>query len=500
MQSVDWKIWLTQRTGTFLRSNSQRAKDFTKKAWSYVENNKKQASIISAVLFLTASIGGLSTYYYQSNVHTVYHVNVNGKEMGVVDNPDVVNKWAEAKLKEEQAKHNGLSLKMSDYITYTEEKGFKPNFDNNAAIAALSQESNIKVEAVKIIVNGQAVGYAPDQATADKVLADIKQSFGGVVPTESKKKSAVAASINDAVKDAKKQVKFKETVDTKTDSAPAAQVLDADKLEELLRKGTFKQVVHVVQPGDCIGCIAAKYGIRSKDIYANNPGITENTVLKLGQEINVTAQRPLVTVQVTEEKAQDETIQYTEQTKANSSMPKGETKVVQEGKEGTKRVTYKVTKENGQVVSREVVNQQIVSNPVAKVVERGTKVIPSRGTGRFIWPARGYVSSGFGMRWGRLHKGIDIAGSGTIRAADNGRVIQAGWNGDYGNSVTIDHGNGLVTLYGHMRSIDVQVGEVVPQGKALGIMGSTGDSTGVHVHFEIHKNGALQNPATYLRK
>lgn len=499
MQSVDWKGWLTDRTSMFIRRSSQQARTLKQKAWSYVENNKKQASIISAVLILTASIGGLSTYYYQSNVHTVYHVIVNGKEMGVVDSPDVINKWAESKLKEEQAKHDGLMLKMSDYITYKEETRYKPNFDNKAALAALSQEANIKVEAVKIVVNGQAVGYAPDQKTADKVLADIKMSFGGVAPA-SKKQSAVAASISDAAKDAKKQVKFKETVETKADSAPAAQVLDADKLEELLRKGTFKRVVHIVQPGDCIGCIAAKYGIRSQDIYDNNPGITENTVLQLGQEINVTALRPLVTVQVTEEKVQEETIPYTEQTRTNSKMPKGETQVVQQGREGSKNVTYKITRENGQIVSREVLNQQIISNPVPKIVERGTKVIPSRGTGRFIWPARGYVSSGFGMRWGRMHKGIDIAGSGSIRAVDNGRVIQAGWNGDYGYSVTVDHGNGLVTLYGHLRSISVDVGDVVPQGKSLGIMGSTGDSTGVHVHFEVHKNGSIQNPSRYLRR
>lgn len=501
MQPDNWKTWFTQRMEPLLRRSSQQAKHLAKNAWSYVESHKKQARMVSAVFLLAASIGGIATYYYQSNVHTVYHVIVNGKEMGVVDNPEVVNKWAEAKLKEEEAKHSGLTLKMSDYITFTEETSYKPSFDNNAAIAALSAEANVKVEAVKIIVNGQTVGYAPDQATADAVLAKIKQRFSGVNFTGNKKQSAVAASMENVAKgQAVKEVKFKEEVKTEADSVPAAQVLTADKLDELLRKGTFKQVVHIVQPGDCIGCIAQKYGITSKDIYANNPGITENTVLQLGQPINVTALRPLVTVQVVEETVQNEEIPYTEQTRTNSSMPKGEVRVLQEGKEGKKTVRYKVIKENGQVVDRTVIGQQIIANPVPKILERGTKVIPSRGTGRFIWPARGYISSGFGMRWGRLHKGIDIAGSGTIRAVDNGRVIQAGWNGDYGNSVTIDHGNGLVTLYGHLRSISVDVGDVVAQGKAIGIMGSTGDSTGVHVHFEVHKNGVLQNPIRFLRR
>ncbi|MGC5326466.1 peptidoglycan DD-metalloendopeptidase family protein [Brevibacillus sp. SYSU BS000544] len=497
MQPADWKAWLTQRVKPLIRRGSQQTRQFAQNVWSYVGTHKKQASAITAAILLTASIGGLSTYYYQSNVHTVYHVIVNGKEIGVVDSQDVINKWAEAKLKEEQAKHNGLTLTLSDYITYTEETRFKPDFDNTHAIAELSKIADIKVQAVKIVVNGQIVGYAPDQATADAVLNSLKQRFGGVEP---KQKSAVAASVDVIAKgEPTKQVKFKEDVKTVSDAVPAAQVLTKDKLEELLQKGTLKQVVHTVQQGDCIGCIAEKYGIRSKDIYANNPGVTENTVLQLGQTINVTALKPLVTVQVEEEVVQSETIPYTEQSRTNSSMPKGDSKVLQQGKEGTKKVRYKIVKENGQMVDRVVLNQQILSQPVAKIVERGTKVIPSRGTGRFMWPARGYISSGFGKRWGRMHQGIDIAGSGSIRAADNGRVVQAGWNGNYGKSVIIDHGNGVQTLYGHMRSVSVDVGDVVAKGKTIGIMGSTGDSTGVHLHFEVRKGGHSQNPIRFLR-
>jgi len=173
---------------------------------------------------------------------------------------------------------------------------------------------------------------------------------------------------------------------------------------------------------------------------------------------------------------------------------------VQTGKEGKKLVQYEVIKENGQVVERKVLKQEVLAQPVVQIVERGTKVIPSRGTGRFSWPANGYVSSGFGTRWGRMHKGIDIAGSGSIKAADNGRVVSAGWNGDYGNCVIIDHGNGMQTLYGHMRSIKVNVGDVVAQGKVIGTMGSTGDSTGVHLHFEVLRNGSPQNPIRYLSR
>ena len=136
---------------------------------------------------------------------------------------------------------------------------------------------------------------------------------------------------------------------------------------------------------------------------------------------------------------------------------------------------------------------------VKKIVEKGTKVNPSRGTGQLIWPAGGYVSSEYGYRWGKLHKGIDLAGSGMVRAADHGVVSYAGDAGDgYGNKIIIDHNNGLRTLYAHLASIDVSVGQIVGQGQHIGVKGSTGYSTGIHLHFEVHVNGAAVNPRSYL--
>src|SRR5690606_4875621 len=133
---------------------------------------------------------------------------------------------------------------------------------------------------------------------------------------------------------------------------------------------------------------------------------------------------------------------------------------------------------------------------------KGTKVIPSRGTGKLAWPTNGgYISSKMGQRWGRLHKGIDIArpSNHTIKAADHGVVVSAGWDsGGYGNKIIIDHQNGTRTLYGHLKSINVKPGQKVEKGSAIGVMGNTGQSKGVHLHFEVYKNGKLQNPLSYL--
>jgi murein DD-endopeptidase MepM/ murein hydrolase activator NlpD len=116
-----------------------------------------------------------------------------------------------------------------------------------------------------------------------------------------------------------------------------------------------------------------------------------------------------------------------------------------------------------------------------------------------IWPLHGPVTSEYGPRWGGFHPGIDIAaGNGApIGAAKPGTVILAGWYGGYGNFVVIDHGDGLATAYGHLSGFAVGQGQQVSQGQVIGYEGSTGDSTGPHLHFEVRIDGSAQNPRNY---
>jgi murein DD-endopeptidase MepM/ murein hydrolase activator NlpD len=116
-----------------------------------------------------------------------------------------------------------------------------------------------------------------------------------------------------------------------------------------------------------------------------------------------------------------------------------------------------------------------------------------------IWPVSGPVVSGFGMRWGRMHTGIDIAvGYGTpIHASASGTVIFAGWMGGYGNFVIVDHGGGLSTAYAHLSSIGAGGGSV-SQGQVLGYVGCTGHCFGPHLHFEVRINGSAVDPLGYL--
>jgi murein DD-endopeptidase MepM/ murein hydrolase activator NlpD len=123
-----------------------------------------------------------------------------------------------------------------------------------------------------------------------------------------------------------------------------------------------------------------------------------------------------------------------------------------------------------------------------------------RGSGQLIWPVNGPLVSPFGMRWGRLHAGIDIAvPAGTpIRAADSGRVVLMGWVGGYGNYTCIQHTGSLSTCYAHQSSYATSSGASVSQGQVIGYVGCTGHCFGDHLHFETRVNGSPVDPMGYL--
>lgn len=110
------------------------------------------------------------------------------------------------------------------------------------------------------------------------------------------------------------------------------------------------------------------------------------------------------------------------------------------------------------------------------------------------------MTSGFGPRWGRMHTGLDLAAptGSPIYASDGGTVIRAGYYGGYGNCLDIDHGNGRVTRYAHCSKLLVSSGEQVYQRQQIALVGSTGNSTGPHLHFEVRLNGSAVNPAPKL--
>lgn len=189
----------------------------------------------------------------------------------------------------------------------------------------------------------------------------------------------------------------------------------------------------------------------------------------------------------------------------SEALYEDEWQLSQEGQRGKTQVTARVTYLDGEEQAREFLSETVISEPVTEIIYVGTLDSSSAIiTGSFMWPADGKISSQFGYRNVSVgssdHKGIDISCSADspIYAADGGYVIFADWSGGYGKLVQVQHQDGVVTYYAHCNSIEVAVGDVVAKGEEIAKVGTTGTSTGYHVHFEIRIDDTPVNPLDYL--
>ncbi|OLS01450.1 peptidoglycan DD-metalloendopeptidase family protein [Tissierella creatinophila] len=211
--------------------------------------------------------------------------------------------------------------------------------------------------------------------------------------------------------------------------------------------------------------------------------------------------RPLITVITTEEVEWIKDIDYETEIKEDPNMYDTKETLEAKGVPGENKIITQQIKHNGKIIEKQVISEEVMKSPTNRVIVKGTKETPKTApTGSFVMPTRGRLSSSFGERWGRMHRGIDIAkeNGSDIKAADGGVVSFSGVMGTYGNMIEIDHENGYKTRYAHCSKLLFSPGEGVYQGQVIAKVGSTGRSTGPHVHFEVIKNGVHQNPSNYL--
>lgn len=238
--------------------------------------------------------------------------------------------------------------------------------------------------------------------------------------------------------------------------------------------------------------------------YINKDITQDPTLIKSLLEPSNTTSAYRLTVENTEQRQHTEEIPYDVQYCNDSTVYEGNTKVKTKGVPGENLVTENAILLNGTEQSSQIVGTVMTKAPVAETVAVGTAPRPTTASsGKYIWPSEGIITSGFGPRTGfgsSNHQGIDIAGSygQDIVAADGGEVILADWYYGYGLMVQIKHDNGDITYYGHCSELLVKKGDKVYQGQVIAQMGSTGESSGVHCHFEIRVNNTPVNPVNYL--
>ncbi len=272
---------------------------------------------------------------------------------------------------------------------------------------------------------------------------------------------------------------------------------------ELITKENQEPKVYNVVSGDSPSVIAENNDMKLSELYSLNPDLKGNErKMQIGDELIVMVPEPELSVATKEEVTYIEAIGRGVTYVDNPDKYKGWTSTIDNGYSGTLEVTAILTKVNGAEIDREITNKEVITEPKNRVVSRGTKALPPKGaTGQFIAPLSEYrITSRFGQRWGGFHYGVDMAvpSGNNVMASDGGVVTIAGWYGNYGYLVEIDHGNGIRTRYGHNSKIKVSVGEKVSQYQTIALSGNTGRSTGPHVHFEIRFDGVCANPLDYI--
>lgn len=295
-------------------------------------------------------------------------------------------------------------------------------------------------------------------------------------------------------------------------------VWDAKKLSDKLETKKSEAKYYTVKAGDTLSQIAASCSVSTADIFALNPELSES--IHAGQKILIEKDVNFVQVQITKTETHTEKIKHSTVKVNTDSLYVGDKKTVVKGVDGEQLVTELVTYIDGVRVSSKEVSRVTVKEAVDEKIQVGTKRNNYYGSGsggnynfsysgaKFCWPGVGatVISSRYGKRalngW---HNGIDLCRPGgskgaPVVAAESGKVVYTGYQSMGGYVILIDHGNGLSTLYAHLKagSTMVRAGQYVARGQQIAQIGDTGYVTGAHLHFEVRVNGNRVNPAPYL--
>lgn len=430
------------------------------------------AAVISILIFMQS--------------HTVaLEVTVDGKTVSYVNNEKEFSNAVTAVEK------NLAETLGENYCMYTAPE-YRFVFINKNKLA---DEENLYAQAYRAVteeighhyglyVDGELVAAAESKSTIETVLNELKAPFETGVENE--------------------RVEFVSNVEVRTGLFSPGTMVDTNELRAMFEGSTDPQY-YTIEEDDYLSDIIEKTGVSRQMIYYLNPELDERRLIP-GRKLLISEPDIYLGVKVVRTSIYEEDINYSTVRIEDDSLYVNQTKVKTAGKKGSKTITAEITYIDGVKTETRIISSVVTKEPVTRELYVGTKEYPASfsslaGSGAFIRPiSGGYTSCAYGGYRG--HVGVDLTMSGAygkpVYASAGGTVISAGWSGGYGKMVKIQHSNGYVTYYAHMSSIKVSVGETVVQGQQIGAIGSTGNSTGPHLHFELRINGSPVNPMKYI--
>ena len=443
----------------YVRQGLSKHKDLTRRLMAYV------GPVCTALVFVITVAVGLGRDY-------AIQVSLDGEKIGVIKDYTTLEN-ADKIIKNKLVSTDEQSWNLNSEIKMVSLSGKETVDERQLANNILSVSNENIVEATGLYVDDEFVGAVKDATALRAALESLKQPYENGDPNRT--------------------VSFVQDVSVVDGIFFANTVVEDQKLADMVVSEVSGEKHYSVVEGDSPSLIASKNGITTRTLYNLNPGL-EGGGLWVGDDLIVGASVPFLQVKYVETSTRQVEIDYKTKTEKNNSMNLGTTKVTQKGEKGINEETVESVYIDGVLQSETVVNTTVLKEPVTEIIQQGTLfngTVVQGGSGKIIWPvpAGGRLSRGFYGQY-PSHNGLDIAApiGTTLVAADTGVVIKTVYsNVGYGIYCIIDHG-GYQTLYGHCSALLVSVGQQVTQGQPIARMGSTGNSTGSHVHFEV-KNG-----------
>ncbi len=442
---------------------------------------------VSAALVLVATITAW--------VNTDFCLNLTyqGNELGVVENAAVYDQGAAlARGRVINADHS-FTVDEVPVLTMTMQRHQTPLTDTEVCDGILRTAGDSIAEATGLYVDGIFIGAMETTDAIDAVLNRFKE---GVYNPE----------------DPDQRAEFVQNVEKEEGLYPISAIRGEGAMRDSLSAQTVVERTYTVQAGDTLSTIARQHDMTTAELRALNTAYANTDAIQIGDRLVVQRAQTFLQIKVVKTVRYSETIDYTTKTVYRDDKDVTYSKATTKGVEGSKDIVAEDTYIDGVKIGRKVLSETVTKQPVTKVVEKGTQKVVNGVTveqgdgvthGSMLWPVP--VCHNMSRGYFRGHYALDIA-NGPVKvlgkpavAADGGKVIHAGWYYDYGYTVKIQHANGLVTLYAHLQTVKVVKGQQVSRGQTIGLIGSTGRSTGPHLHFEVIKNGVRVNPLNYVK-
>lgn len=414
-----------------------------------------------------------------------YQVTIGGKQVGVVDSLEDYRQIVEA-VQACAEEYWGCGLIMNEETAATRFRCWTPQSCPASVQAGIEDIATYQTKGWAIVINGETVAIVDKEETAVALLEAVQTQY----ITEASNRELISVTLQEAV-----------SIDCV--AVTPETLADWDTTLALLTCGQEELNTYVVKKGDTLSEISRSHGITLSALREANS--ISGDFIQIGQILSLQTSKALLHVKTVEEVSANETISRPVTYKINPDPTVRADTVVESGFDGNRKVVYQVVKVNGAEIGRKQLRSTVTQEPKAKVILTGIGFWPAKPLGMFRFPVNGgKITSLFGAyRSHGSHKGVDIANSrGTpIYAAADGVVTAKGWSGGYGRCIVIRHSDGYSTLYGHLSSLSdgVRVGGSVRKGQYIGGMGSTGNSTGCHLHWEVRRNGVALNPLQFFQ-